>query len=157
MSDGNALDPQRSSPDVLCGHSGLPGSVEVSSDVAEELLRAADQYMMERLKRLCEKAIGETLSVENLPSVYELADNFNAPQLARQCVLFCLEHHQAMVRRAERDSWLVGPPCRCMHPAVVLPASRWVVSAGEVALRGGHGRVQSCAIALGKGRQRRFL
>jgi hypothetical protein len=30
------------------------GSVEVAADLAEELLQAADQYMLEPLKRLCE-------------------------------------------------------------------------------------------------------
>jgi hypothetical protein len=32
------------------------------------------------------------LQVENLPDVYEMAENFDAPQLAKRCVLFALEH-----------------------------------------------------------------
>ena len=65
--------------------------------MAEELLQAADQYMLEGLKRLCEAAISTTLSVDSLQTVYELSENFNAPQLGRRCVLFALEAYTDMV------------------------------------------------------------
>jgi hypothetical protein len=48
------------------------GKVEVPGDVAEELLQAADQYMLEGLKRLCEVAIARTLSVDSLPAAQEV-------------------------------------------------------------------------------------
>ena len=35
------------------------GSVEVTTDIARDLLRAADQYLLEGLKRLCEYAIAQ--------------------------------------------------------------------------------------------------
>ncbi|KAI8013707.1 Kinesin-like protein KIN-7J [Camellia lanceoleosa] len=35
------------------------GSVDVNLDIAQELLRAADQYLLEGLKRLCEYAIAQ--------------------------------------------------------------------------------------------------
>lgn len=63
--------------------------------MAEDLLQAADQYMLEGLKRLCEASICSSLSVDSLPSTYALAENFNAPQLARRCVLFALENYEA--------------------------------------------------------------
>ncbi|KAI7980287.1 ARM REPEAT PROTEIN INTERACTING WITH ABF2 [Camellia lanceoleosa] len=37
------------------------GSVDVNLDIAQELLRAADQYLLEGLKRLCEYAIAQEL------------------------------------------------------------------------------------------------
>lgn len=40
--------------------------------MAEELLQAADQYMLEGLKRLCEVAIARTLSVDSLPAAQEV-------------------------------------------------------------------------------------
>ena len=49
--------------------------------IAEELLQAADQYMLEGLKRLCEAAISSALAVDTLAAVYETAENFNAPQV----------------------------------------------------------------------------
>ncbi|BDA48602.1 probable vacuolar protein 8 [Coccomyxa sp. Obi] len=73
------------------------GSVEVTPDIAEELLKAADQYMLEGLKRLCEAAISTGLCTDNLASVHDLSENYNAPQLARRCVLYSLEHYEEMV------------------------------------------------------------
>lgn len=35
------------------------GSVDVNLDIAQDLLRAADQYLLEGLKRLCEYAIAQ--------------------------------------------------------------------------------------------------
>jgi len=35
------------------------GSVEVTTVIAQDLLRAADQYLLEGLKRLCEYAIAQ--------------------------------------------------------------------------------------------------
>ncbi len=42
---------------------GIAGSVDVPPDLMEELLQAADQYMLGSLKRLCEIAIADTLTV----------------------------------------------------------------------------------------------
>ena len=48
-------------PDVPCPLRA--GSVDVPPDLMEELLQAADQYMLGSLKRLCEIAIADTLTV----------------------------------------------------------------------------------------------
>ena len=69
----------------------------MAPDVAEELLQAADQYMLEPLKRLCEAAIAADLSTDNLADVYSLSENFNAPQLGRHCMLYALEHYEELV------------------------------------------------------------
>ena len=79
-------------------HSGqvrfvLAESTEVTSDIAEELLRAADQYMLDGLKHLCEESISQGLTMDNLTDTYDLSENFNAPQLGRRCALFALEHY----------------------------------------------------------------
>lgn len=68
-------------------------STEVTTDIAEELLHAADQYMLDGLKHLCEESISQGLTMENLTETYDLAENFNAPQLGRRCALFALEHY----------------------------------------------------------------
>ena len=69
----------------------------MTPDIAEELLQAADQYMLEGLKRLCEAAIAAGLSTDSLAAVHDAAENYNAPQLGRRCVLYALEHYEAMV------------------------------------------------------------
>lgn len=68
------------------------GSTEVTDDVAEDLLRAADQYMLDGLKHLCEETISKQLNNDNLSEIYDLAENCNAPQLGRRCALYALEH-----------------------------------------------------------------
>jgi hypothetical protein len=72
------------------------GSVEVTPAIAEDLLRAADQYMLEGLKRLCEASLAGALTVDNLTGTFNLAEAFSAPQLGRRCVLFALERYDAV-------------------------------------------------------------
>ncbi|CAM6053663.1 unnamed protein product [Sphagnum tenellum] len=72
------------------------GTVEVTSDIAQDLLRAADQYLLEGLKRLCEYAIAQDLTVENVANVYELAEAYHALSLRHTCVLFILRQHEQM-------------------------------------------------------------
>lgn len=68
------------------------GTVDVQQDQALPLLQASDQYLLEGLKRLCEAALAESLSVENLVDVWQASEDYSAPQLAKRCVLFALEH-----------------------------------------------------------------
>ncbi|CAM6085940.1 unnamed protein product [Calypogeia fissa] len=72
------------------------GTVEVTADVAQDLLRAADQYLLEGLKRLCEYAIAKDLTLENVSNVYDLAEAYHAVSLRHTCVLFILEYHDQM-------------------------------------------------------------
>ena len=59
-----------------------PDKVEIKPEMAEELLQAADQYMLDDLKHLCETSICSRLTVESLPSTYDLAENYNAPEVS---------------------------------------------------------------------------
>ncbi|GMN48799.1 hypothetical protein TIFTF001_017961 [Ficus carica] len=67
------------------------GSVNVDLDSAQDVLRAADQYLLEGLKRLCEYTIAQDISVENVSLMYELSEAFNATSLRQACILFILD------------------------------------------------------------------
>ncbi|KAF2285373.1 hypothetical protein GH714_003282 [Hevea brasiliensis] len=67
------------------------GSIDISLDIAQDLLRAADQYLLEGLKRLCEYTIAQDISLENVASMYELSEAFHAISLRHTCILFILE------------------------------------------------------------------
>ncbi|XP_012092239.1 ARM REPEAT PROTEIN INTERACTING WITH ABF2 [Jatropha curcas] len=67
------------------------GSVDVDIDIAQDLLRAADQYLLEGLKRRCEYTIAQDISVENVSLMYELSEGFNATSLREACILFIFE------------------------------------------------------------------
>ncbi|KFK38013.1 hypothetical protein AALP_AA3G059000 [Arabis alpina] len=68
------------------------GSVNITIEIAQDLLRAADQYLLEGLKRLCEYNISQDITVDNIGSVYELSEALNALSLRQACILFILEH-----------------------------------------------------------------
>ncbi|XP_024388979.1 ARM REPEAT PROTEIN INTERACTING WITH ABF2 isoform X3 [Physcomitrium patens] len=72
------------------------GNVEVASDNAQDLLRAADQYLLEGLKRLCEYSIAQNLTLETVMNVFDLAEAYHALSLRDTCVLFILKHHEQM-------------------------------------------------------------
>ncbi|GBG88105.1 hypothetical protein CBR_g46594 [Chara braunii] len=68
------------------------GNVDVTPDIAQDLLRVADQYLLDGLKRHCEYEIAQHLTVENVASVYDLAEAYHARSLQDTCVVFVLEH-----------------------------------------------------------------
>ncbi|KAJ6771556.1 ARM REPEAT PROTEIN INTERACTING WITH ABF2 [Salix koriyanagi] len=67
------------------------GSVDVTLGISQDLLRAADQYLLEGLKRLCEYTIAQDITLENIASMYELSEAFHAISLRHRCILFILE------------------------------------------------------------------
>ncbi|KAL8100814.1 ARM REPEAT PROTEIN INTERACTING WITH ABF2-like [Apium graveolens] len=72
------------------------GSVSVDLDVAQDLLRAADQYLLDGLKRLCECAIAKDIAVENVSLMYDLSEAFNAMSLRHACIFFILEKYDEL-------------------------------------------------------------
>uniref|UniRef100_A0A7N0SYL5 BTB domain-containing protein n=1 Tax=Kalanchoe fedtschenkoi TaxID=63787 RepID=A0A7N0SYL5_KALFE len=72
------------------------GSVDISLDIAQDLLGAADQYLLEGLKRLCECTIAQDISIDNVASMYELSEAFNAMSLRHTCILFILEQYDKL-------------------------------------------------------------
>ncbi|XP_057423893.1 ARM REPEAT PROTEIN INTERACTING WITH ABF2 [Lotus japonicus] len=75
------------------------GSVDITVDIAQDLLRAADQYLLEGLKRLCEYTIAQDISLENVSCMYELSEAFNAISLRHACILFILEQFHKLSER----------------------------------------------------------
>ncbi|KAM6545407.1 hypothetical protein CsatB_026143 [Cannabis sativa] len=75
------------------------GSIEITVDIAQDLLRAADQYLLEGLKRLCEYTIAQDISLENVSSMYELSEAFNAASLRHTCILFILQQFEKLSAR----------------------------------------------------------
>ncbi|KAL8143152.1 hypothetical protein V2J09_016184, partial [Rumex salicifolius] len=67
------------------------GTVNVSLDIAQDLLKAADQYLLDGLKRHCEYAIAQDISADNVTLMYELSEAYNAMSLRHACILFILE------------------------------------------------------------------
>ncbi|KAF7146164.1 hypothetical protein RHSIM_Rhsim04G0204900 [Rhododendron simsii] len=75
------------------------GSVDVTLNIAQDLLRAADQYLLEALKRLCEYTIAQDISSDNVSNMYELSDAFHALSLRHTCILYILEQFDKLSAR----------------------------------------------------------
>lgn len=80
------------------------GKVEVPPELAQELLEASDQYMLDTLKHLCEQTITDQLAPDNVSAAFDLAENFNAPELSKQCVLYCLREQPEMVKGGSKST-----------------------------------------------------
>ena len=61
--------------------------------MAADLLAAADKYALDRLKVMCEEALCNSLTVENVSEVLILADLHSADQLKAQAIDFINTHH----------------------------------------------------------------
>ncbi|KAL8214942.1 hypothetical protein R6Q57_004391 [Mikania cordata] len=72
------------------------GSVDVNLEIAQDLLRAADQYLLEGLKRLCEYTIAQDIRVDNVSLMYDLSEAFNAVSLRNACILFVLKNFEKL-------------------------------------------------------------
>ena len=64
--------------------------VEVTLDNAQELLFAADMFCIERLKKLCEQKILDSIDVENAASILEASDAHGASNLREASLRFIL-------------------------------------------------------------------
>ncbi|KAH9682788.1 ARM REPEAT PROTEIN INTERACTING WITH ABF2 [Citrus sinensis] len=88
------------------------GSVDVTLDIAQDLLRAADQYLLEGLKRLCEYTIAQDISLENVSSMYELSEAFHAISLRHTCILYIMEHFDKL---STRPGYVIPLSCYVPH------------------------------------------
>lgn len=71
--------------------------------MAAELLAAADKYALDRLKVMCEEALFNSLSVDNVSEVLILADLHSAEQLKAQAIEFINNRHATDVM--ETPGW----------------------------------------------------
>ena len=81
------------------------GTVVVEPEIARDLLQAADQYLLDGLKRLCEEAIAEELSHENIMHIYELAETYHAPHLINSTILFTLENYRGVLENTDHTEY----------------------------------------------------
>ncbi|XP_028753653.1 ARM REPEAT PROTEIN INTERACTING WITH ABF2-like [Neltuma alba] len=71
-------------------------NVDVNLDIAQDLLRVYDQYLLDGLKRSCECALAQDISVENVSLIYELSESFNAMALRHACIFFLLAQYDKL-------------------------------------------------------------
>ena len=64
----------------------------VRLEFALDLLAVADQYLLDPLKRMCEKAIHKSIDVDNVAYMLATADTRQAHELRKRCFDFIMRH-----------------------------------------------------------------
>ena len=77
--------------------------VEFHYDDADllDLLKAADKYAVDDLKKNCEKSISKKLSIENCFKIIEAADKFNADVLKVKAIQFIAKNAEVLIEKPE--------------------------------------------------------
>lgn len=74
--------------------------VAITHQTSMELLQLADRFGVERLKKLCENMMLESINVESCALILYAADRNNATGLREQCMMFALNHFDEVSRTA---------------------------------------------------------
>jgi len=72
--------------------------ITIPLDIAMELFQAADQFGVERLKKMCEGKMLASISIENAASIFHAADVHNAKSLREKCLNFILANFDAVTK-----------------------------------------------------------
>ena len=82
----------------------------------EELLKAADQYLLESLKKICETILGNALDFSNCLHLLILGDMHQADQLKKKAMEFVVENMTTIIKKSS-DEWK-----RCVknHPDLTV-------------------------------------
>ncbi|KAF6723394.1 Speckle-type POZ protein-like A [Oryzias melastigma] len=99
----NRVDISDVDPDVFREMMGFiyTGKAPNLEKMADNLLAAADKYALERLKVMCEEALCNSLSVENVADTLILADLHSAEQLKAQAIDFI---NRQVLRERKKNS-----------------------------------------------------
>ncbi|XP_028811155.1 speckle-type POZ protein-like [Denticeps clupeoides] len=93
-------------------------------DMAAELLVAADMYLLDRLKRMCEEALCRSLTVENAAEILIFADLYLTPNLKEKAITFINQYSSDVMRT---PGWKT---IQKDHPYVMAELFHSLVSAG---------------------------
>eukprot|EP01114_Cavostelium_apophysatum_P020259 TRINITY_DN6744_c0_g1_i2.p1 TRINITY_DN6744_c0_g1~~TRINITY_DN6744_c0_g1_i2.p1 ORF type:complete len:548 (+),score=92.02 TRINITY_DN6744_c0_g1_i2:553-2196(+) len=71
---------------------------DIEPDDAVEILMAASEYMLDRLKTVMEDYLQNAVEVENVAWLYEIAERYGASQLKNYCLYFLLNEWDAVTK-----------------------------------------------------------
>ncbi|KAF4705217.1 meprin and TRAF y domain-containing protein MATH domain-containing protein [Perkinsus olseni] len=73
---------------------------ELTVDSAMDLFVTADQFGIDRLKKICEKEILQSINIDNAPTIMQAADMHAASGLRKRCLDFILRNFDAISKTA---------------------------------------------------------
>lgn len=71
---------------------------EIPLDIAMELFQAADQFGVERLKKICESKMLASINVDNAATIFHAADDHSAKSLREKCLNFILANFDPVTK-----------------------------------------------------------
>ncbi|GLC40320.1 hypothetical protein PLESTB_001597800 [Pleodorina starrii] len=116
----------------------------LETEMAQHLLAAADQMQLERLRRVCERRLVETVEVESVADTLALADGNHSEELKKVCLDF-VGRHLAAVMKTEGYSHMVAA-----NPGLQAEILSTVAALGGAPDGSrGHAHIRSAGAALG--------
>ena len=79
-------------------------------DVALDLIPAADKYLLQELKTLCEEFLSSRTTVENAAHVAAVAQRHSCAQLLEHVCAFFVDNKQALVQDAGWEKFCESEP-----------------------------------------------
>eukprot|EP00439_Symbiodinium_sp_Y106_P036774 s1607_g4.t1 len=83
---------------------------EISMDIAMDLFVAADQFGIDRLKRLCEKKILVSINIDSAATILQAANMHIANDLRQSCMDFILRNFDAVSKTLAFEATKFEPP-----------------------------------------------
>ena len=77
------------------------GKVNCIIDIARDLLVAANKYLLESLKNMCEESLCENVSSSNVIEYLKFAENNNAPKLKAQAIQYIVSNAETIINDPE--------------------------------------------------------
>jgi len=92
-------------------------TVELSTpDMAMQLMILADEYLLPRLKQICEHEIIKAVDISNVAEIMESANRFNADLLKHHCLDFVIQNYDEVSSASDFKNHLRSP--ELMHEVI---------------------------------------
>lgn len=104
------------------------GKVDITPDIAEELLRASSFYCVLELQKRCEAFLSNQIDVDNVVGLLSLADESGAADLKKNCVPFLMRHIHEVVRLPAFEMHRVRSSEEVLKALVTILGDEWETS-----------------------------
>ncbi|ETI48049.1 hypothetical protein, variant 1 [Phytophthora nicotianae CJ01A1] len=104
------------------------GKVDITADVAEELLRASSFYCVYELQKRTEAFLSGQICVENVVDLLTLSEECNADDLKKNCVPFLMRHIHEVVRLPAFEEHRVRSSEEVLKALTNMLGPEWEVS-----------------------------
>ncbi|TDH65910.1 hypothetical protein CCR75_001331 [Bremia lactucae] len=104
------------------------GKVDITADMAEELLRASSFYCVYELQKRTEAFLSGQICVENVVDLLTLSEECNADDLKKNCVPFLMQHIHEVVRLPAFEEHRVRSSEEVLKALTNLLGPEWTAS-----------------------------